>query len=134
METFTNTPLIEQIQGSDPLLRDVRHAKEHGSAVGLRVKVPGPLGLQEVDSDEHAVGQRGQGQLHNNPLLAHPREPEHQDEVGRGDGSGKIFSFHVSYLVLIIRKNDIIPYNFSGRCGAERNHSKDLALCSQGQN
>ena len=92
METFTNTPLIEQIQGSDPLLRDVRHAEEHGPTVGLRVKVTGPFGVQEVDPDEHAVGQRGQGQLHNDPLLAHPREPEHQNEVGGGDGSGKNFS------------------------------------------
>jgi hypothetical protein len=51
--------------------------------------VPGSVGLQEVDPDEHAVGQRGQGQLYDHPLLPYPRELEHQDEVGRGDGSGK---------------------------------------------
>ena len=77
-----NVKMPNMLQRPNPLLRDVRHVEEHGSTFGIRLQVPGSSGLQKVDPYEHAVGQRGQGKLHNDALLVDPRELEHQDEVG----------------------------------------------------
>ena len=51
----------------------------------------GSFGFQEVDPDESADRRRGHGPLHDDPLLAHQRKPQHQDEGGGRNGSGLIF-------------------------------------------
>ena len=82
------TFIVSTFQGPDLLHRNVRHVEEHGSTIGLRIKVSGSIGLQEVDPDESTDRRRGHGPLHHDLVLAHQGEPEHQDEGCRRNGSG----------------------------------------------
>ena len=67
-----NVKMQVMLQRPNPLLRDVRHVEEHGSTFGIRIQMPGSSCLQKVDPDEHAVGQRGQGELHDDLVLVDP--------------------------------------------------------------
>lgn len=64
----------------DPLHGDVRHAEEHGSAVGVWKQMSEQACLQEAYQDEHAGGRRLEGELHHHFVRPDPRESQYKSE------------------------------------------------------